>query len=1016
MAKKLILLILIIPIIVMIALFAFTKTVSLLIDTPVSDIKLVGNDTYTILNMDLGHTYSLEYFIEPTTATNKAVSVTTGPNGDEPLAELEFIKSDGKVVIVPKSAGEAIVTVTTHDGGHSKNFTVTVESTKLKSINASIDKTDLFLGEAGKDTATISLSYYPKKPSNTLVNYVSGNTNVATVDEYGVVKAKGVGSTTIKIISEFDESITAEVPVNVKLEAPMYLGATEITQFASPGTIPIYFDERINLTADKVSYKITYADGTEVPDSVMQSNLNINGNTASINYTFTNPAFSGDLIATVKFNYEGGEVTQTCSISILNDVKMFFNKEGAFEASGIQTTFIPFTVLPAESKEDFTYTASASNENVTVRISGTGKLVLESKLAGVTSVTLTATDKLDPTNVKSITCDVVVTPLSMLIAESTGTYGDENKLTVGGYEFSNKENPSALTESKGFSLSYNTGDFPEGAGFGENLVWHSSSAAVSIDKDGKISFNDNTFVGDVTFYASFAYGGIEKKTPAFTVTCVANGINVFSYPELYYATLKRQPIVLMADVVNDFGIINGEYKYTTIDTTYDKTYYTNTGRENEAKIKILLEFKNDVYGNGYVINAHNVTYKLEKDEFNNMKQNTDPEVAPFQGPLDFVKIKEENGSTTSVKAQDNVCFALYEGVTVRNVKLFGCTLESKNGKTDLTHLNYIGTTVEVFGDNVTIAYSRLTNGRTVLRAFGAIKEETDKDGNVTYINDSEKKITVNITNSVLSGAREFIMRLGSNRFYTEAGVASPTLPGDNTDAYTLKSNYHVLTPDKKASYDESYINTFVNVRNSVFESAGIFAIGLDSHFAGSLLHNGESKQSELAKYLVGWKNLAKTSYGVKLTLLGDVKFYNWNETESIDSSTLIEIIGETALDDFNLALDVKDMVDKVAENPSSSSIITTEEKDGKTYTYIHAGIVFFGGGKNYSVVDYEDSSNHALNHYSITLDQAGKGTLNIAAGQHPFYFFIYDSTSQFTHIKQNEIINSGHAYDCINKK
>ena len=59
MAKKLILLILIIPIIIMIALFAFSETVSLLVDTPVDRIELIGESTSATLNMDEGHTYSL---------------------------------------------------------------------------------------------------------------------------------------------------------------------------------------------------------------------------------------------------------------------------------------------------------------------------------------------------------------------------------------------------------------------------------------------------------------------------------------------------------------------------------------------------------------------------------------------------------------------------------------------------------------------------------------------------------------------------------------------------------------------------------------------------------------------------------------------------------------------------------------------------------------------------------------------------------------------------------------------
>ena len=43
---------------------------------------------------------------------------------------------------------------------------------------------------------------------------------------------------------------------------------------------------------------------------------------------------------------------------------------------------------------------------------------------------------------------------------------------------------------------------------------------------------------------------------------------------------------------------------------------------------------------------------------------------------------------------------------------------------------------------------------------------------------------------------------------------------------------------KPANYEKDYIKTFVNVSNTVFKDAGIFAVGIDSHFAGEALHDG----------------------------------------------------------------------------------------------------------------------------------------------------------------------------------
>ena len=458
----------------------------------------------------------------------------------------------------------------------------------------------------------------------------------------------------------------------------------------------------------------------------------------------------------------------------------------------------------------------------------------------------------------------------------------------------------------------------------------------------------------------------------------------------------------------DFGVINGEavYEkaenpyYTVIDTTYDKTYYRNDPEAGEAKVKILLEFKNNLYGNGYIINAHNVTYSIIDKKFDSngdVIERIYDKNALFKGPLNFVMMREDDGATTSVKAQDNICFAIYENVTIRNVELRGCDLEGdENGSQDLVDLDYVGTTVEVLGDNVTIAYSRLTNGRTVLRAFGDI-------------DDSTKKIHLDITNSVLSGAREFIMRIGSNRFVDPIGDDySPNLPGDKGNEYNSKKDYYLFSDAEKAAYDETFINTFVTVKNSVFKDTGIFAIGMDSHFAGEALHNGRGNP-RLEKYLGKWYDLAKTSYGAKLYFEGDVELYNWKDMEDIDSSTLIEVKGASA---FDMKLDLQLMINTAKDKNREKFQNISTNYNGKDY--VHAGIAFFGGGKNYSVFDSE--KNITLGRYDVSLEEVDLDILELAAGTESFYFFLYDNTTKvFTPQMQQEKLADKSAYDCIYK-
>ncbi len=1008
MAKKLILLLLIIPIVVMILLFAATQTLSNLVEVPVTGIEIIGTDEFVYLDVDKEESYTLEYTIYPTTAKNKNISVSAEAFNERPVPEFDFITTeDGKVTIIPKSAGAARVVLTTVSGGFRDSIVVFADSTKLKGIESTITNSELYVGE----NAAILTTFLPEDPSNTWLEYVSSDPDVAYVNSNGVVFGRNKGTATITIISEYDRSITDTVTVTVSNKDEMDLGVSEggMSTFLGKGSIPISIKSDDAIALENLSFKILDESGEVVPESVVSAAININGTNVALDYEFKNEDYAGTITVEITFTHDGNTVTKSCTVSKMREIEVSFDVEGVFGIVAGQTSPIPHILTPEDAEVE--YKVEASNDNATVAMSNNGRVVVTAVKAGVTEITLTATNLADETQVKTAKITVVIRPRNLTVTEAAKEYGIERIFTIGGYEFDATGNlvASALG-NKAFTLHFKT-PTEAGAGFVENITWHSSSDKVLIDKNGVISFVDDTFVGEVQFWASFSYEGVEEKTSTYTIRCVANGINVYSFADLYNATEKTEnQIVLHNDIKDDFGYINNEavYEktenpyYTVIDTTYDKTYYRNDPEAGEAKVKILLEFRNDLYGNGHIINAHNVTYKITKteDDKGNIKREQDPN-AIFQGPLNFVMMREDAGQTTSVKAQDNICFALYEGVSINNVELRGCDLEGdEDGNQDLVDLDYIGTTVEVLGDNVTIAYSRLTNGRTVLRAFGDIEDNT-------------KKIHLNITNSVLSGAREFIMRIGSNRFIdgTNDNV-SPNLPGDTKGEYNAKKSYYEFTEAEKQAYDEKYINTFVTVKNSVFKDTGIFAIGMDSHFAGDALQRGKDMGSinqNFEKYLGKWYDLAKTSYGAKLRFEGDVELYNWKDIEDIDSSTLIEVKGASA---FNMVLDIQKMIETALNNEpvKFQNIITPHDNKN----YVHAGIAFFGGGKNYSVFDSEKPI--TLGHYDVSLGDAGMDILSIAAGEEDFYFFIYDKLSDFTPKFQQEMLSSEKAYDCIKPK
>lgn len=993
MAKKLILLLLLIPIVVMILLFAATQTVSNLVEVPVTGIEVIGEESFAYLDMDKGESYSLEYAIYPTTAKNKNVSISTEAVGNEHLAEFDFEMEDGKVILKPLSAGAAKIILTTVSGGFKDSIIVYVESQKLQAIDATVSKKELWVGE----TTEITTSFLPEKPSNTLVKYVSSNPKIASVSANGVISALSKGMATISVISEEDPGIFDEVTVVVKNKDAMDLGVTNATVFYGKGSIPISIDTAESFTLEDLSYQILDQNGNPVPANIVFAVFHTDGDSITLDYEFKDKTFVGEIVIEITFGTGDDALTKSCTVSKVNEISLSFGAASEFGVLEGQQSRIPYILTPEDA--DVTYTVTVDNDNIQAEVRSAGVIIVARK-AGVTKVTLTAKSTDGSGQEKSAEIYVVIQPKNAAISESANTYGIENIFAVGGYEYN--ENGDLIPTANGnrpIALHFQTSS-ELGAGFQESIKWISSSPDVLIDSNGVISFANDTFTGDVEVYVLFSYGAIEFKTAPYTIRCVADGVNVYSYADLYYATQAELPVVLQNDIVDDFGYINGQLTYAgEIKTTYDKTYYQNTNREDEAKVKVLVNFKNDVYGNDHVINAHRVVYNLVPDPRND-EIKIPAEDALFKGPLSFVEMIEDNASkaVTSAKAQDNICFAIYENVTVSNVKLRGCDLEADaNGNQNLVDLTYAGTTVEVLGDNVTIAYSRVTNGRTVLRAFGDIKYPT-------------KKIHLTITNSVLEGAREFILRLGSNRFENGIdGNISPNLPGDENGDYNSKKEYYAFTEEQKKAYDEKYINTFVTIRNSVLKDTAVFAIGLDSHFAGPALHNGKALGSENAnfeKYLSDWYNLAKTSYGVKLHFEGDVELCNWKNLEEIDSSSLITVDGSSV---FKMKLDLQTMVKTAAKIDDYKNILTPYQEK----SFVHAGIAFFGGGKNYSVFDSDGNLARELGQYEVSLKTVDRPELLYAAGEENFYFFIYDKTSTFTPKMQQEQLQSGKIYDCI---
>ena len=236
---------------------------------------------------------------------------------------------------------------------------------------------------------------------------------------------------------------------------------------------------------------------------------------------------------------------------------------------------------------------------------------------------------------------------------------------------------------------------------------------------------------------------------------------------------------------------------------------------------------------------------------------------------------------------------------------------------------------------------------------------------------------------------------------------SPTQFRDKNGKYYKV--YDNLNAKDEYFYD-NYVITDVTLKDSVLATCGLFTIGMETHFSGSMLDGH-------AYFPDTWVNCASTSFASVLHLEGDIDFYDWKELAHVDSSTLIETTGDAS--EF-LRLDINTMLEKVASYHTEYKDIIARRDDKK---YVHGGIALYGGGYNYSCIDMSQMTTEALKNYEVNLSILAEGetdqnstlylqgtALPIAAGNQNFAFYMYNNDSLTNYEHQQQKLQSNEAY------
>lgn len=186
----------------------------------VSSIYLDRN--YVTLNP--GNSLILGATIYPYNAINRAIRWSS--------TDTSVVSVDSYGRVTANGLGTATIVVSTLDGSKVAYCTVRVEPVKVDSVSLNISNTDMCIG----DTLHLQEKIYPYNAAVKRVTWISSDTSVATVNAFGEVRAVGVGTAKITVITA-DGNKTASCAIVVrgykvssvelnKSEASIYLGET----------------------------------------------------------------------------------------------------------------------------------------------------------------------------------------------------------------------------------------------------------------------------------------------------------------------------------------------------------------------------------------------------------------------------------------------------------------------------------------------------------------------------------------------------------------------------------------------------------------------------------------------------------------------------------------------------------------------------------------------------------------------------------------------------------------------
>ncbi len=306
------------------------------------------------------------------------------------------------------------------------------------------------------DTYTINATVKPDNASFKQLLYKSGDESIVTIDKNGKITSKAVGTTTITVISDDNEAITAEATVEVKIGVTsVTVSGAELVKTGNPQQLSVVVEPE-----DATHKEVTWSSSNE--------------NVATVNDNGLVTAISGGNVTITTTSIDNPSAKGTHNMISKISVTSVDIQEESVEINSGDTTQLHVTVLP-ENATDKTVTWTSSDTNIATvddagLVAGVGD--------GEVEITVTSKDNTSLTDTCTIVSKINYSRNYFTTVVTTGgdiTWTGTNNNAL---SYSTDNGTTWSTPSQDITLQVNEND---------KVLWKGTTTPIEDDGIGKFS-------------------------------------------------------------------------------------------------------------------------------------------------------------------------------------------------------------------------------------------------------------------------------------------------------------------------------------------------------------------------------------------------------------------------------------------------------------------------------------------------------------------------------------------------